>query len=123
MNKNRINPPGPLAQAAFARLAEVAMLAVAGVPAAQMRGRRRGIRNVAAARQTAMYLSHVVFGLSFTRVGICFGRDRTTVSHACALVEEWREDPRLELGLGAMEAGLAALTRSLMPAARPERLS
>jgi len=40
-----------------------------------------------------MYLSHVVLGQSLTAVGVAFGRDRTTVSYACALIEDMRDDP------------------------------
>lgn len=47
----------------------------------------------ARARQLAMYLAHVVLGQSLTSIGIAFGRDRTTVSHACALIEDLRDDP------------------------------
>jgi chromosomal replication initiation ATPase DnaA len=67
-----------------------------------------------------MYLAHVVFGLSYTRVGICFGRDRTTVRHACALIEDRRDDPALELALAALEAGLLALTLRLRAACLTE---
>ncbi|KPF71528.1 hypothetical protein IP69_06245 [Bosea sp. AAP35] len=92
------------------------MAATTQVPLAKLRARHRGQRSTALARQTAMYLAHVAFGLTLTRVGICFGRDRTTVRHACALIEDRRDDPALELGLSALEAGLVALTRSLSPA-------
>ncbi len=60
-----------------------------------------------------MYLAHIVFGLSYTRVGICFGRDRTTVRHACALVEDRRDDPARDMALSALEIGMLALSHSL----------
>ncbi len=113
----------PVRHAALARLAEVAVAAVTRVPAAKLRHPRRGRRPIALARQTAMYLAHVAFGLTFTRVGICFGRDRTTVRHACALIEDRRDDPALEFALSALEAGLLALSRSLAAATRPQVLS
>ncbi|QEL26541.1 hypothetical protein FQV39_11825 [Bosea sp. F3-2] len=83
------------------------------VPLAALRGATRGRQQVALARQVAMYLAHVTFGLSLTRVGTCFGRDRTTVRHACALVEDRRDDLRLECGLNALEAALLALMNRL----------
>lgn len=43
-------------------------------------------------RQVAMYLSHVVLSVPYTAVGAAFGRDRTTVVHACAVVEDRRDD-------------------------------
>ncbi|AMJ59048.1 helix-turn-helix domain-containing protein [Bosea sp. PAMC 26642] len=123
MNTKRSNPCDATDQAACARLAEAAVSTMARVPAARLRGTFRGRRTVALARQTAMYLAHVVFGLSYTRVGICFGRDRTTVRHACALIEDRRDDPSLELALAALEAGLLALTRTLRAAALTEKRS
>ena len=48
----------------------------------------RGRPRVAFARQVAMYLAHVAWGLTLTEVGHVFARDRTTVAHACGLVED-----------------------------------
>ena len=123
MNKLEPADVDPIDQAALARLAEVVVAAVAHVPAASLRSPCRGRRPIALARQTAMYLAHVAFGLSFTRVGICFGRDRTTVRHACALIEDRRDDPAREFALAALEAGLLALTGALVTGARPEARS
>lgn len=113
MNKSEDKAEHSLRLAALARLSEVAVAAMTRLPAASLRGSGRGRRPVARARQVAMYLAHVGFGLSLTRVGICFGRDRTTVRHACALIEDRRDDPALELALAAIEAGLCALTARL----------
>jgi hypothetical protein len=49
--------------------------------------------NAARARQLAMYLCHVMLGVSLTDIGAVFQRDRTTVSYACGLIEDLREDP------------------------------
>lgn len=65
---------------------------------------RSRCRNATArARQLAMYLSHVVLGRSLKAVGDAFGRDRTTVSHACALIEDMRDDPRFDDEVSALE--------------------
>ncbi len=48
--------------------------------------------HIADARQLAMYLLHVSLGNSMNEVGRFFGRDRTTVSHACARIEDKRDD-------------------------------
>ncbi len=64
----------------------------------------RGRSRVAFARQVAMYLAHVTFGLTLTTVGRAFGRDRTTVSHACALVEDARDNPEFDRTLEVLEA-------------------
>jgi chromosomal replication initiation ATPase DnaA len=51
-----------------------------------------------------MYLAHVAGGLTLTDVGRRFGRDRTTVAYACLLIEERRDDPRLDRALDLIEA-------------------
>ncbi|TAJ29642.1 MAG: chromosomal replication initiator DnaA [Bosea sp. (in: a-proteobacteria)] len=101
-----------LQETAAARLAEVAIAACRRIPPRRLRTASRGRRPVAQARQTAMYLAHVAFGITLTRVGTCFGRDRTTVRHACALIEDSRDDPVREFSLGALEAALLALRSS-----------
>lgn len=55
------------------------------------------------ARHAAMYLTHVAFDLSLSQVAAAFGRDRTTVSFACARIEEWRDDPAFDARLAALE--------------------
>lgn len=71
--------------------------------------RRRGRAPVAFARQVAMYLLHIVCGRSFTYVGLKFGRDRTTVSHACQLIEDCREDPNVDWALDLMEHSVSSI--------------
>jgi chromosomal replication initiation ATPase DnaA len=48
--------------------------------------------HTAGARQLAMYLCHVLLGMTMTQVGQFFGRDRTTVAYACGHVEDMRDD-------------------------------
>jgi hypothetical protein len=54
---------------------------------------RAGLRkaNVAFARQLAMYLCHVAANMSLREISDLFGRDRTTVSHACHAIEDRRD--------------------------------
>jgi chromosomal replication initiation ATPase DnaA len=59
------------------------------------------------ARQVAMYLTHVGAGLPQTEVGRLFARDRTTVAHACAVVEERRDDPVFDRSLEVLETVLS----------------
>ena len=39
-----------------------------------------------------MYVTHVTLRINMSDVGRGFGRDRTTVVHACHLVEDLRDD-------------------------------
>ena len=68
----------------------------------------RRSQRTALARQVAMYLTHVAFGLNFVRVANAFGRDRTTVAHACRVVEDRRDDPDFDSWLEALETFLRA---------------
>jgi hypothetical protein len=73
---------------------------------------------VAFSRQSAMYLAHVAFALSFSEIGVAFGRDRTTAAHACRLVEERRDDPAIDTMLGSLETACSALRQRLTAEAR-----
>jgi chromosomal replication initiation ATPase DnaA len=63
----------------------------------------RGRARVATARQVAMYLAHVACGLTLTEAGDLFGRDRTTVAHACQVVEDRREDQDFDRAIELLE--------------------
>lgn len=88
------------------RFIETLVSAAFQVSLVELRCKSRGRASTAYARQTAMYLAHVHFGLSLSEIGRTFGRDRTTVSHACACVEDSRDDPRLERMISCLEAAL-----------------
>jgi hypothetical protein len=66
-------------------------------------------RAAAFARQIAMYLAHVGFGLSMAEVGKAFGRDRTTVVHACHVIEDRRDETRFDELLDHLEQAAIAL--------------
>jgi hypothetical protein len=63
----------------------------------------RGAPRIAFARQVAMYLAHTGFELSLETISRVFARDRTTVSHACHVVEDGRDDIWLDCRLEALE--------------------
>jgi chromosomal replication initiation ATPase DnaA len=84
-------------------LVEAAVAAVFAVPVAHLRAARRGTAPVAFARQTAIYLAHTVLGLSYTAIARAVGRDRTTVAHACRILEQRRDDPAIDAIVGRLE--------------------
>lgn len=73
---------------------------------------RRSARS-AFARQVAMYLAHVACGLSLTDVGLLFRRDRTTVAHACTVVEDRRDEASVDLLLDRLEHAVRGLVAAL----------
>lgn len=90
-----------------------AVAAVFQVDVRELGAATRGSPRAAFARQVAMYLAHVVCGLSLTEVGTAFGRDRTTVAHACEVIEDRRDDPELDGQLEHLECAVAALIGAL----------
>ena len=78
------------------------------VPSQSLTDRGRGRLPIARARQLAMYLSHVVLGRTLAEIGIVFGRDRTTVSYACALIEDMRDDAQFDDEVSALERQIEA---------------
>lgn len=82
------------------------------VPLEDLSAHTRCSRQVAQARQVAMYLSHVAFGIPLAVIATCFGRDRSTVAHACHRTEDRRDDPAFDASLLKMEFA-AAIMRGL----------
>lgn len=91
-----------------------------GLSTDQMLSRRRS-RRIAGARQAAMYLcrelanggrlGHRRQAGSFPRIGLAFGRDHTSVIHACDAVARRRlHDPNLALKLDALARDLTQLS-------------
>jgi chromosomal replication initiation ATPase DnaA len=78
------------------------------VPVQSLTHARRNRLPIARARQLAMYLSHVVLGRSLMEIGEAFGRDRTTVSYACALIEDMRDDPQFDDEVSRLERQIEA---------------
>jgi chromosomal replication initiation ATPase DnaA len=64
---------------------------------------RRGRARVVFARQTAMYLMRVIYGLTLAEIAEQFGRDRSTVSYACQRIEDLRDDPCFDHQLTQLE--------------------
>ncbi|OQM75231.1 chromosomal replication initiator DnaA [Pseudaminobacter manganicus] len=67
--------------------------ALFSLPSKDLRKAGRSALPVSRVRQIMMYVAHVVLKLSMMEVGRGFGRDRTTVLHACQMIEDMREDP------------------------------
>jgi chromosomal replication initiation ATPase DnaA len=90
---------------------EQAVIQVFGIAYKDLRRTTRGRAKVALARQVAMYLAHVGCGLSLTETGRLFERDRTTVAHACGVIEDRRDDPIFDRALDLLEWAVPALTQ------------
>lgn len=96
---------------------ELAVERVFGVQRQMIAQQNRGRAASAQARQVAMYLAHVGCGMTLTEAGWLFGRDRTTVAHACMVVEDKRDDPIWDQMLDLLERVVPLI------AARPDARS
>jgi len=91
---------------ARARLAQQAAAYAFGVPVEEIDAPTRGSARASLARQAAIYLTHVAFELSLSRTAEAFGRDRSTVAHACHRTEDRRDDPRFDACMDDLETCL-----------------
>ena len=101
-NKHEISP-------ACRPIIESAVVQVFAIRRVDLCCQSRGQAKVALARQVAMYLAHVVCGLTFTEVGSQFDRDRTTVAHACCVVEDRRDDEMFDTVVELLECAVLAM--------------
>jgi hypothetical protein len=60
-------------------------------------------------RQIAMYVCHVALGISMSDIGEALGRDRSTVSHACHVVEDRRDDLAFDDFVSSIERLVTAI--------------
>ncbi len=98
-DKNRLDRHVALCE----RMIDIAA-AFFAVDSRDVRDLARSSSEVARVRQVAMYVTHVVLGLRLTDIGRGFGRNRSTVMHACHLVEEMRDDADFERIVQRFEA-------------------
>lgn len=66
--------------------------ALFNVSSKELRQSGRTGAGVSRVRQIAMYVTHTTLRISMHEVGRGFARDRTTVRHACHLIEDMRDD-------------------------------
>jgi chromosomal replication initiation ATPase DnaA len=108
--RSQVQSAAGVLHAHFRRAAiEHAVTQVFGIAGHDLRRATRGRAKVALARQVAMYLAHVGCGLSLTETGRLFDRDRTTVAHACGIIEDRRDDPLFDRALDLLEWAVPAL--------------
>lgn len=70
--------------------------ALFAISSRELRKAGRTSQPVSRVRQIAMYVAHVILRLTMSDVGRGFGRDRTTVIHACQTIEDLRDDPEFD---------------------------
>jgi len=102
----------PSARAEFAARLVVRLVANSfDVDEAVVLASGRGASEISRARQIAMYLLHTSLSIPYGRLARLFGRDRTTVAHACRTVEDLRDNPARDNAISKLEGILELLAQ------------
>lgn len=105
-------PPRSLPAPAEPPIREACLMAAhlaaesSGLPLDEVLHTERRGRASASARALAMYLAHVGLGTPVGQVARAFRRHRSTVAHACRLIEEHREEPGCDRRIATLERRL-----------------
>lgn len=94
---------GRAVQSHQTKLAIAAVSLEFGVTELDLKSPKNQSRHIRFVRQVAMYLVHVVYELNHTHIARLFAKDRSTVSHACKVVEDSRDDGVFDLKLIRLE--------------------
>lgn len=70
--------------------------------------------SISMARQIAMYLCHVVGQLSLREIAVQFDREPSTISHACHVVEDRRDNPVFDRQIALLEEAMRDRVRDLI---------
>lgn len=86
--------------------------ALFNVSSKELRRYGRTSNAISKVRHVAMYVARVVLHLTTHEIGMGFGRDRTTVAHACQVVEDLRDDPEFDQLICTLERIAAVALQS-----------
>lgn len=89
--------------------------ALFNVSGRELRRPGRSQLGIARVRQIAMYVCHVTLSLSMKDVGRGFNRDRTTVLHACHVIENLRDDRDFDELVATVERVVTVAFSNLLP--------
>jgi len=84
------------------------MVMITGSRMLERRDRRRMLCHV---RQISMYACHTALQLSQQDIACGFGRHRSTVAHACMIVEQRRDDAAFDDFVSAIERTVVSVFR------------
>lgn len=104
-------PPSPLEREELCAICDGVIdiaAALFNVSGRELRHPGRSSLQVSRVRQIAMYATHVALAVSMRDVGIGFGRDRTTVLHACHTIEDLRDDAEFDAIVTMVERVIGA---------------
>jgi hypothetical protein len=75
-------------------------------------------REACTARRIAYSITRNAFAMSLARVAIAFGRDRSSIAHACRRLEDQRDDLAFDYWMTALENSAAVAPAPFISARR-----
>ena len=125
-DKNELCSPSAVLRAQYSEPAchfiKSLVALVFGVSVHELNAQTRLGAKIAFARQLAMYIAHVRLGMKLVDIGYLFGRDRTTVAHACRLVEDRRDEPRIDFMIDCIERAVEEWLELSTQGVQPQHL-
>ena len=100
-------------EASLLRLVVQCVAIAFGTSAEHVRHQKRGCAKVARARQVVAYLMHTGLSLTLSDISVLLGRDRTTIGHACRMIEDLRDCPDFDHRLLMLEDAIATIRELL----------
>lgn len=92
------------------------MAALFNVSGRQLRSPKRDSKDVARVRQIGMYIARVTLCLNIRLIADGFARDKSTVTHACHLIEDLRDDEEFDIIITRVEAVVSAAFKHALSA-------
>lgn len=92
------------------------MAALFNVSGRQLRSPQRDRKDIARVRQIGMYIARVTLCLNIRLIADGFARDKSTVTYACHLIEDLRDDEEFDLIITRVEAVVGAAFKHVLSA-------
>ena len=81
----------------------------------QLRSPKRDSKDIARVRQIGMYVARVTLCLNVRLIADGFARDKSTVTYACHLIEDLRDDPEFDFIVSGVERVVSAAFKYVIP--------
>ena len=81
------------------------------LPSEKLLRYERGNANAARARQISIYLMHTVLSFPLSKISRIYNKDRTTIGHACRVVEDLRDGSSFDCRILELEQTIATVLK------------
>lgn len=92
------------------------LAALFNVSGRQLRSPKRDSKEIARVRQIGMYIARVTLCLNIRLIADGFARDKSTVTHACHVIEDLRDDDEFDAIITRVEVVVSAAFKHVLSA-------